>query len=57
VSVGAEPAGSSASPAAKVYGLRFMTVEQDDSLGGSIYPPTQSATGVNPWVNARWVTL
>ena len=20
-------------------------------------PPTQSATGVNPWVNARWVTL
>ena len=35
--VGAEPAGSSASLAAKEYGVRFVTVEQDDSLGGSIY--------------------
>jgi len=21
------------------------------------YPPSQRATGVNPWLNARWVTL
>jgi hypothetical protein len=34
---GAEPANSSASLAAKEYGVRFMTVEQDDLLGGSIY--------------------
>jgi hypothetical protein len=33
----AEPANSSASLATKEYGLRFMTVEQDDPLGGSIY--------------------
>lgn len=34
---GAEPANRSASLAAEEYGLRFMTVEQDDLLGGSIY--------------------
>jgi thioredoxin reductase (NADPH) len=34
---GAEPANSSASLATKEYGVRFMTVEQDDPLGGSIY--------------------
>jgi hypothetical protein len=34
---GAEPANSSASLAAEEYGLRFMTVEQDDLLGGLIY--------------------
>ena len=33
----AEPANSSASLATKEYGLRFMTVEQDDLIGGSIY--------------------
>jgi hypothetical protein len=33
----AEPANSSASLATKEYGLRFMTVEQDNPLGGSIY--------------------
>ena len=37
VIVGAGPAGISASLAAKEAGLRFMTVEQEDSLGGSIY--------------------
>ena len=30
-------AGSSALRAAKEYGVRFMAVEQDDPLGGSIY--------------------
>jgi hypothetical protein len=35
--VGAEPANSSTSRAATEYGVRFMTVEQDDLLGGSIY--------------------
>jgi len=37
VIVGAGPAGISASLAAKEAGLRFVTVEQEDSLGGSIY--------------------
>jgi thioredoxin reductase (NADPH) len=37
VIVGAGPAGISASLAAKEGGLRFVTVEQEDSLGGSIY--------------------
>ncbi len=37
VIVGAGPAGISASLAAKESGLRFVTVEQEDSLGGSIY--------------------
>ena len=35
--VGAKPAGSSASRAAKEYGVRFMAVEQDDPLGGLSY--------------------
>ena len=40
--VGAKPAGSSASRAAKEYGVRFMAVEQDDPLGGlSYYSPRQ----------------
>ena len=33
----AEPANSSTSRTATDYGVRFMTVEQDDLLGGSIY--------------------
>jgi thioredoxin reductase/Pyruvate/2-oxoacid:ferredoxin oxidoreductase delta subunit len=37
VIVGAGPAGISASLAAKESGLRFVTIEQEDSLGGSIY--------------------
>ncbi len=37
VIVGAGPAGISASLAAKEAGLRFVTVEQEDSLGGSIF--------------------
>jgi thioredoxin reductase len=37
VIVGAGPAGISASLAAKEAGLRCVTVEQEDSLGGSIY--------------------
>lgn len=37
VIVGAGPAGISASLAAKESGLRFVTVEQEESLGGSIY--------------------
>jgi thioredoxin reductase/NAD-dependent dihydropyrimidine dehydrogenase PreA subunit len=37
VIVGAGPAGISASLAAKEAGLRFVTVEQEDSLGGAIY--------------------
>ncbi|HXH86066.1 MAG TPA: NAD(P)-binding domain-containing protein [Nitrospira sp.] len=37
VIVGAGPAGISASLAAKEARLRFVTVEQEDSLGGSIY--------------------
>jgi hypothetical protein len=24
-------------------------------LDPSVYPPSQKATGVNPWMNARWV--
>ncbi len=37
VIVGAGPAGISASLAAKESGLKFVTVEQEDSLGGSIF--------------------
>ena len=37
VIVGAGPAGISASLAAKEAGLRFVTLEQEDSLGGTIY--------------------
>jgi thioredoxin reductase/ferredoxin len=37
VIVGAGPAGISASLGAKEAGLRFVTIEQEDSLGGSIY--------------------
>jgi thioredoxin reductase (NADPH) len=37
VIVGAGPAGISASLAAKEAGLRFVTVEQEDGLGGSVY--------------------
>ena len=37
VIVGAGPAGIAASLAAKESGLRFVTIEQEDSLGGSIY--------------------
>jgi thioredoxin reductase len=37
VVVGAGPAGISASLAAKEAGLRFVTIEQEDSLGGSVY--------------------
>ena len=37
VIVGAGPAGVSASLAAKQHGLRFVTIEQEDSLGGSVY--------------------
>ncbi len=37
VIVGAGPAGVSASLAAKEAGLRFVTVEQEDSLGGAIF--------------------
>lgn len=35
--VGAGPAGLSASLAAKEQKLRFVTIEQEDSLGGSVY--------------------
>jgi len=37
VIVGSGPAGISASLAAKEAGLRFVTIEQEDSLGGAIY--------------------
>jgi putative YpdA family bacillithiol system oxidoreductase len=37
VIVGAGPAGLAASLAAKEHGLRFVTVEQEGSLGGSIF--------------------
>ncbi len=37
VIVGAGPAGISASLAAKEQGLRYVTVEQEDSLGGTTY--------------------
>jgi thioredoxin reductase/NAD-dependent dihydropyrimidine dehydrogenase PreA subunit len=37
VIVGAGPAGISASLAAKESGMKFVTVEQEDSLGGSIF--------------------
>lgn len=37
VIVGAGPAGIAASLAAREHGLRFVTVEQEDSLGGSVY--------------------
>lgn len=37
VIVGAGPAGFSASLAAKEMGLRFVTLEQEDGLGGSVY--------------------
>jgi thioredoxin reductase (NADPH) len=37
VIVGAGPAGIAASLAAKEAGLRFITIEQEDGLGGSVY--------------------
>jgi len=37
VIVGAGPAGISASLAAKEAGLRFVTIEQEDGLGGAVY--------------------
>ena len=37
VIVGAGPAGISASLAAKERGLRFVTLEQEDSFGGTVY--------------------
>ncbi|HEY6972948.1 MAG TPA: NAD(P)-binding domain-containing protein [Nitrospiraceae bacterium] len=37
VIVGAGPAGLSASLAAKEAGLRFVTIEQEDGVGGSVY--------------------
>jgi len=37
VIVGAGPAGISATLAAKEAGLRFVTIEQEDGLGGSVY--------------------
>lgn len=37
VIVGAGPAGLSASLAAKEAGLRFVTIEQEDGLGGSVF--------------------
>jgi thioredoxin reductase/ferredoxin len=37
VIIGAGPAGISASLAAKQQGLRYVTVEQEDSLGGTTY--------------------
>jgi len=37
VVVGAGPAGLAASLAAKERGLRFITIEQEDSLGGTVY--------------------
>jgi len=37
VIVGAGPAGIAASLAAKEAGLRFVTIEQEDGLGGSVY--------------------
>jgi thioredoxin reductase/NAD-dependent dihydropyrimidine dehydrogenase PreA subunit len=37
VIVGAGPAGISASLAAKEAGLRFVTIEQEDGLGGCVY--------------------
>ncbi len=37
VIVGAGPAGLAASLAAREGGLRFLTIEQEDSLGGTVY--------------------
>jgi thioredoxin reductase len=37
VIVGAGPAGLAASLAAKQHKLRFVTIEQEDSIGGSVY--------------------
>ncbi len=37
VIVGAGPAGISASLAAKEHGLRFVTIEQEDAHGGTVY--------------------
>jgi thioredoxin reductase/NAD-dependent dihydropyrimidine dehydrogenase PreA subunit len=37
VIIGAGPAGIAASLAAKQHGLRYVTVEQEDSLGGTTY--------------------
>lgn len=49
VIVGAGPAGLSASLAAKEKGLRFATIEQEDSLGGAVYHyPRQKLTMTSP---------
>jgi thioredoxin reductase (NADPH) len=37
VIVGAGPAGISATLGAKAHGLRYITIEQEDSLGGAVY--------------------
>jgi L-tartrate/succinate antiporter len=36
--------------------LGIMGIVTPDGTGpGPVYPPSQKATGVNPWMNARWV--
>jgi len=37
VIIGAGPAGISATLGAKAHGLRYVTIEQEDSLGGAVY--------------------
>jgi len=49
VIVGAGPAGLAASLAAKEQGLRFATIEQEDSLGGTVYHyPRQKLAMTSP---------
>jgi thioredoxin reductase (NADPH) len=49
VIVGAGPAGLAASLAAKEQGLRFVTTEQEDSLGGTVYHyPRQKLAMTSP---------
>ena len=49
VIVGAGPAGLAASLASKEHGLRFVTTEQEDSLGGTVYHyPRQKLAMTSP---------
>lgn len=49
VIIGAGPAGIAASLAAKQYGVRAVTIEQEDSLGGAVYHyPRHKLTMTSP---------
>lgn len=57
VIVGAGPAGLSASLAAKEKGLKFVTIEQEESLGGAIFKYPRNKVAMTQPVNLPIVGL